>query len=159
MNTLSIFRHSPEVKVVDGLSAVPIPITQVDATITFDGASKTTQDNVEMQFEVGSCSRCPFFDLGQPISSASLDGVTVPVSEIDHHDFDGGPYADLRVIERSSVTGSSHTLSLDYSISSPLSPNGHAPSWEPDSVRLLFNIFLSDLNPACTGRFPCKGKI
>ena len=148
MNTLSIFRHSPRVKVVDGLAAVPVHITQVDATITFDGASKTTQGHAEMQFELGPYSGCPFFDLRQPISSASLDGVAVPVSEIDHHDFGGGSYADLRVIERSLTAGSSHTLSLDYAISSPLSPNGSAPSWEPDSTRLWFNIFLSDLNPA-----------
>ncbi len=148
MNILNIFRHAPEIKVVDGLAAVPIHITQVNATVIFNGASKTAQGSAEMQFEVGPYSGYPFFDLRQPLSSALLDGVAVPASEIGHHDFGGGSDADLRVIERSLVAGSSHTLSLNYSISTPLSPNGQAPSWESDSTRLWFNIFLSDLNPA-----------
>jgi hypothetical protein len=145
---MNIFKYSAGVKVVDGLTAVPTHITQVNATIIFDGASQTTQVTAEMQFDVGPDSGYPYFDLQQTISSASLDGVSIPVSGIAHHDFGGGSNADLRVIERSLVAGSSHTLLLNYSMLSPLSPNGQAPSWESGSTRLWFNILLSDLNPA-----------
>ncbi|NOQ13337.1 MAG: hypothetical protein GQ583_02495 [Methyloprofundus sp.] len=133
---------------MDGLTAVPIHITQVDASIIFNASSKTTEVIAEMQFEVGPDSGYPYFDLQQTITGALLDNAFISVADIEHHYFGGGSNTDLRVIEQWLVSGSIHTLTLTYSIEEPMSPNGQPPSWESGSTRLWFNILLSDLNPA-----------
>jgi len=128
--------------------AVPVHINLVTASIIFDGASKTTQCTAEMQFTVGPDAGYPYFDLRQTVSTAILDGTSLPVSNIAHHDFGGGSDAELRILEQWLAADSSHTLALGYDLTTPDAPNARAIVWETGSARLSFDFYLSDLNPS-----------
>ncbi len=143
---MSPFDHAPSPKFVDGLFAVPIHIDGVTASIVFAADTGTTLCVAEMQFTVGPDSGYPFFDLRQTIETALLDGTPLPASDLGHHDFAGGPNCDLRILESWLDAGTSHTLSLTYTLGTPSSPNARAILW--DAGRLSFSFHLSDLNPA-----------
>ncbi len=145
---MSISRYAPGPITVDGLYAVAIHINQVSASFIFDGATKTAQCAAEMQFTVGSDSGYPYFDLRQNISAANLDGLAIAIGDLAHHDFGGGVDAELRILKRWLIAGSTHTLHLTYPLQRPDAPNARAVVWEADSPRLSFDFHLSDLNPA-----------
>jgi hypothetical protein len=96
---VSNFDLAPLPKTVDGLLAVPIDLQQVTASLLFDGATSSGTGDATMQFVMGSQDGNPIFDLRQTITAAWLDGATLPVAELAHHDFGGGPHAELRVVE------------------------------------------------------------
>lgn len=133
---------------MDGLTAVPMHVEQVQASVLFDAANQSAQCTAEMQFRVGPEAGCPYFDLRQEIGMAALDGLSIPASELAHHDLGGGSNAELRVLERWLAAGSSHVLALSYELATPEAPNARAINWEPRSARLSFDLCLSDLNPA-----------
>jgi hypothetical protein len=145
---MSVFRYAPRPKVVDGLTAVPIHLDLVTASIVFDGSTKTTQCTAETLFTVGPDGGYPYFDLRQAIDTASLDGSPLAIADVAHHDFGGGTDTELRILERWLAAGSAHTLGLSYGLATPDAPNARAIIWESGSARLSFDFHLSDLNPS-----------
>jgi hypothetical protein len=141
---------APPPKTVDGLLAVPIDIQQVTASLVFDGASSTGTGDATMQFVMGPQDGNPIFDLRQTITAALLDGSPVPVSKLAHHDFGGGPQAQLRVLESVLTAGSSHMLRVRYTLGPPQASTAGsyqpAMTWSP-GPRLAFNFGLTDLGP------------
>ncbi len=139
------FAHAPPVKVVDGLTAVAIDIQTVVATIVFDAAAKSATLDAVVDFTMGPVAGNPVFDLRQPITAATLDGVSVPPAQMAHHDFGGGSDAKLRVIERVLAPGSANTLTLHSTLATPDAQNANPIGWDPVSTRLYFDFWFSDL--------------
>ncbi|MGQ0602513.1 MAG: hypothetical protein ACT4QE_12565, partial [Anaerolineales bacterium] len=79
-----------------------------------------------------------------------LDGASLPASALAHHNFGGGSQAELRVLERSLVAGSTHTLRVTYTLGTPQAST--AGSYQPaltwsNGPRLAFNFGFTDLGP------------
>lgn len=140
---------APPVATVDGLVAVPIDIQRITACLTFDGATNSGSGDATLEFTMGMQDGNPIFDLRQTLSSAWLDGAPLAVEKLAHHDFGGGPYADLRVIEVPVAAGTIHTLRVTYDLGPPQCMMGGAyppaMAWS-SGPRLAFNFGLSDLN-------------
>jgi hypothetical protein len=113
------FEIAPPPKLVDGLTAVPIDITSIDAALTFDAASQAATGDATITYEVGPTAGCPIFDLRQTIIGAWLDGAPIAPSLLAHHTFGTGPFTDLRVVESVQAAGSVHTLRVQYSLALP----------------------------------------
>jgi hypothetical protein len=141
------FEHAPPPTTVDGLLAVPIDVTSVTATLTFDAANRTASGTATMDFVVGPTAGCGIFDLRQTITSATLDGAPIPPAQLAHHDFGGGFGAQLRVIGQSLPAGSAHTLAVTYDVAMPSSPNAQPIGWDPGSARVTWDTWFSDLYP------------
>jgi hypothetical protein len=144
------FDLAPPPKTVDGLQAVPIDIQKITASLTFDGATSSGQGDATLEFVVGPENGNPIFDLRQIITAAWLDGVPLPVAQLAHHDFGGGPDAQLRIVESLLAVETSHTLRLTYSLGPPQAPP--AGSYQPAMTwsvgpRLAFNFGFTDLGP------------
>jgi hypothetical protein len=144
------FHLAPPVKTVDGLIAVPIDIQTINAVLIFDGATSTGSGDATINFITGSQNGNPIFDLRQTITAAWLDGVSIPVSKLSHHDFGGGAGAELRIIESSLTANSTHSLRVTYSLGIPQASTagGYQPqlSWS-SGPRLIFNFGFTDLGP------------
>ena len=97
--TSTNFDLAPPARTVDGLFAVPADIQQVDAALTFDGATATGAGDATIQFITGTQAGNPIFDLRQTVTGVWLDGLPVPVGQFAQHDFGGGPNAELRVLQ------------------------------------------------------------
>ena len=104
------FSLAPPPKTVDGLAAVPIDIQKITATLTFDGALSSGSGDATVEFTMGTQNGNPIFDLRQTITDAWLDGAALPVTQLAHHDFGGGPNADLRIVESVLAAGTAHAL-------------------------------------------------
>ena len=140
-----MFELSQPAVSVDGLLAVPISISQIDASIRFDLSTSIASVDVTMDFTVGPTSGCPTFDLRQTISEAWLDGAVFAIDDLAHHDFSGGANAELRVLASNLAAGSSHTLRLIYSLDQPDSPSALPLGW--NGSRLSFDFWFTDLYP------------
>jgi hypothetical protein len=90
----------------------------------------------------------PIFDLRQTITAAWLDGVSIPVAQLAHHDFGGGPNAELRIVESVLASGSIHTLRVSYTLGVPQASmaGSYLPAitWSA-GPRLAFNFGFTDL--------------
>jgi hypothetical protein len=139
--------NAPPVTVVDGLTAVPIDFQSVTATLAFDAAARTAALDAEVAFTMGAADGNPVFDLRQPIDSAVLNGAAVPPAQLAHHDFGGGPGAELRIVERTLAAGSANTLSLHAPVGTPASPSAQPIGFDAASTRLYFDFWFSDLWP------------
>lgn len=139
------FQLAPPAKVVDGLTAVPIDIQELAATVRFDLATRQAQVTATVQFEVGPTAGCPIFDLRQTIATAMLDGAVVATTDLAHHDFGGGADAQLRVLNRTLAAGSVHTLILTYGLGQPQAPSSQPIGWDLTSPRLTWDLWFSDL--------------
>jgi hypothetical protein len=142
------FDLAPPPTTVDGLLAVPIDLQQVTASLVFDGASATGTGDATMRFVTGPQDGNPIFDLRQTITAAWLDGSPVAVAKLAHHDFGGGPQAQLRVLESVLSAGSSHALRVNYALGPPQAST--AGSYQPAMTwsagpRLAFNFGFTDL--------------
>lgn len=142
------FDLAPPSKTVDGLLAVPIDIQQVNATLVFNGSTSFGDGDATMQFVVGPQDGNPIFDLRQTITGAWLDGASVPVAHMAHHDFGGGTHSQLRVLESVLAAGSTHTLRVTYDLGVPQAST--AGSYQPAITwtagpRLAFNFGFTDL--------------
>jgi hypothetical protein len=142
------FDLAPPAKTVDGLLAVPIDIQQITAHLTFDGATGSGSGDATLEFTMGPQNGNPIFDLRQTITAAWLDGAPLPVAQLAHHDFGGGPHAQLRVVQSVLAAGSTHTLRVTYTLGPPqASPAGSyqpAMTWSA-GPRLAFNFGFTDL--------------
>lgn len=142
------FDLAPPVKTVDGLVAVPIDIQTISASLACDGATSTGSGDATLEFTMGPSGGNPIFDLRQTITAAWLDGVAIPVADVAHHDFGGGPNAELRIVESVLAAGSTHTLRVTYTLGIPqAATNG---SYQPSMTfsagpRLVFNFGFTDL--------------
>lgn len=141
------FDLAPPGKLVDGLFAVPIDIQRVAASVAFDGATSTGSADATMEFVVGPTGGCPIFDLRQTITAAWLDGASLAVGQLAHHDFGGGPGAELRIVEAMLAAGSAHSLRVTYAIESPIGAGLPGAAWTA-GPRLVFRFAMSDLSPA-----------
>jgi hypothetical protein len=142
------FDLAPPSKTVDGIKAVPIDIQRVTAALTFDGATSSGVGDATLEFITGAESGCPIFDLRQTLTGATLDGSALPVAKLAHHDFGGGPNAQLRVVESVLAPGTPHKLRVTYGLGPPQASNAGsylpAMTWGP-GPRLAFNFGFTDL--------------
>ena len=106
------FDLAPPAKTVDGLVAVPIDIQKITASLIFDGATSSGKGDATVEFTMGPQNGNPIFDLRQTITAAWLDGVSLPVAQLAHHDFGGGADAHLRIVQSVVTAGTTHTLSI-----------------------------------------------
>ena len=143
------FKYAPQSKLVDGLQAVPIDIQHLDASLIFDSATEICNVDATIEFIVGPDNGNPIFDLRQTISSAWLDGVAFDIAKLAHHDFGGGTDADMRILESVLVSGSNHTLRLQYQLALPDAPNSSSgpPTYDWNSGRLNLKFWYTDLKP------------
>ena len=145
------FHLAPPALTVDGLLAVPIDISAINAVFSFDAAAQTAVADATITYEVGPSAGNPFFDLRQTVSQAWLDNLAFPVAQLAHHTFGSGNFTDLRVIESVQAAGSVHTLRVQYPLAMPNSQLGGsylpALDWLA-GPRLRFVFGLSDLNRA-----------
>jgi hypothetical protein len=145
------FDLAPPAKTVDGLVAVPVDISKIEAAFMFDGAASTATADATITYTVGPTAGNPIFDLRQTIDQAWLDGAPFPAAKVAHHAFGTGSFADLRVVESVQAAGSMHTLRVQYPLALPDSQLGGsylpALSWAP-GPKLTFVFGLSDLNRA-----------
>jgi hypothetical protein len=146
--TTTNFDLAPPKRSVDGLDAVPIDIQHVSAKLTFDGAASNGTGDATIDFIVGPGGGAPIFDLRQTITAAWLDGVSIPPAKLAHHDFGGGPDAELRVVEDVLAEGTTHTLRVTYTLGVPQASTAGsyqpALTWTP-GPRLAFNFGFTDL--------------
>jgi hypothetical protein len=139
---------APSARLVDGLWAVPVDIKRITASLTFDGAARNGVGDATLEFTMGVQNGNPIFDLRQTITAAWLDGAPLPVAKLAHHDFGGGPNAQLRVVETLLAAGSTHTLRVTYTLGPPQAST--AGSYQPaiawsSGPRLAFNFGFTDL--------------
>lgn len=142
------FHLAPPAKTVDGLLAVPIDIDHIEAKLHFDSSAQTGTGDATISFVLGPTGGYPVFDLRQDITGLWLDGASLPVSAAAHHDFGGGPHAELRVLASSLPAGTAHTLRVTYDLSLPAAST--AGSYAPGMTfsagpRLEFNFGFTDL--------------
>jgi hypothetical protein len=142
------FDLAPPVRTVDGLVAAPIDIQRITASLTFDGATASGSGDATLEFILGPQDGNPIFDLRQTITAAWLDDASLPVAQLAHHDFGGGPHAELRVVESVLAAGSTHTLRVTYTLGAPQAST--AGSYQPAMVwsigpRRAFNFGFTDL--------------
>jgi hypothetical protein len=145
------FHLAPPPKTVDGLLAVPIDISSLDATLMFDGATSTAAADATITYTVGPTSGNPIFDLRQTITQAWLDGAPFAPAALAHHTFGSESFTDLRVIESLQAASSVHTLRVRYNLALPDSEMGGAYLPAIDWLagpKLRFVFGLSDLNRA-----------
>jgi hypothetical protein len=145
------FELAPPPRTVDGLLAVPIDISSIEAAFTFDGATSTATADATITYTIGTTAGNPIFDLRQAIGAAWLDGAPFPPASLAHHTFGGVAWTDLRVIESVQAAGSVHTLRVQYPLALPDSQLGGsylpALDWSA-GPRIRFVFGLSDLNRA-----------
>lgn len=126
---------------VDGLLAVPIDIRHVQASLVFDGAASSGVGDAMVQFESGIRDGGPIFDLRQTLTGVWLDGASLTPSKAAHHNFGGGPNAELRVVELVVPAGTPHTLRVAYSLGSPQASGAGsylpAMTWSPGAPACL----------------------
>ena len=142
------FDLAPPVTTVDGLVAVPIDIQRIAASLVFDGATTSGHGAATLEFVMGPQDGNPIFDLRQTITAAWLDGASLEVARLKHHDFGGGTHAELRVVESVLAAGSTHTLHVTYTLGPPQAST--AGSYQPAmrwnaGPRLAFNFGFTDL--------------
>jgi hypothetical protein len=145
------FHLAPPPKTVDGLLAVPIDISSLDATLMFDGATSTAAADATITYTMGPTSGNPIFDLRQTITQAWLDGAPFAPAALAHHTFGSESFTDLRVIESLQAASSVHTLRVRYNLALPDSEMGGAYLPAIDWLagpKLRFVFGLSDLNRA-----------
>jgi hypothetical protein len=140
------FELAPEPKNIDGLSAVPIDIQQLDAHVIFDLHVHKAKVEATIDFVVGPDEGNPFFDLRQDIDSAYINDEQIPINKLRHHDFKGGDNSELRILEKVLSANSRNKLRLDYELSKPQSHFSRPIGWDND--RLYFEFWFSDLYSA-----------
>lgn len=141
----------PKVLPGTGITAVPIDIQHIDATITLDAIARSATGTASVQFVSGPLAGSPVFDLRQPISDVRLDGASLGPAGAPLRDLGGGADAQMRVLGATVPAGTTHTLGVDYDVGTPQSPNGgsYPPAlvYSPGpAVRLSFGF--TDLFPA-----------
>jgi hypothetical protein len=62
------FALAPPAKVVDGLTAAPIDIQRITASLVFDGATQSGSGDATPEFVTGPQAGSPIFDLRQTIT-------------------------------------------------------------------------------------------
>src|SRR5712691_9101834 len=141
------FDLAPPAKTVDGLVAVPIDIQKITASLIFDGATSSGKGDATVEFTTGPQNGNPIFDLRQTITAAWLDGASLPVAQLAHHDFGGGTDAELRIVESILPSGTTHTLRVTYSLGTPQASTfgTYLPglTWSA-GPRLAFNFGFTD---------------
>lgn len=149
----SIFGYQgPPGRMVDGLMAVPMEIQNLNALLRFDSTTESCEVDSTIEFKVGPVTGNPIFDLRQTISNAWLDGSSIDVEKLTHHDFGGGVDAKMRIIESILDAGSFHTLRLTYPLSLPdaLNSSSGPPTYQWNNERLNLKFWYTDL---CAGRY------
>lgn len=144
------FHLAPPGKMVDGLWAVPIDIQRITATLRFDGSTSSGTGEATITFRMGRQAGNPIFDLRQTITAAWLDGASMPITQLAHHNFGGGSQADMRIVEALLAAGSTHSLRVTYTLGVPQAST--AGSYQPAITwsagpRLAFNFGFTDLGP------------
>ena len=144
------FDLAPAGKIVDGLTAVPIDIQHITASLIFDGATSSGTGDATIDFIVGPGGGCPIFDLRQTITAVWLDNAPVAVADAAFHDLGGGAGSELRIVNSALAANSSHTLRVTYALSMPQASmvGSYLPAmtWSV-GPRLVFNFGFTDLGP------------
>lgn len=144
------FVHAPAPVEVDGLTAVPIDILELDAELSFDAAAASAYAHGTLTFQLGEAGGMPIFDLRQTPDTLRLDGKTLPGSALARHDFGAGGDAGFLILEVTLAPCSVHRLEFGHSLGVPQAPLAVGPSYGQAPARVHFDLFASDLN---AGRF------
>jgi len=126
---------------------VPIDIEAVNAQIAFDPLNRRASAAASVVFTVGADAGCPVLDLRQPVGAATLDGSSLPVDALAHHDLDGGVGAEMRVLGRSLAAGSRHEMQLRYQLATPAATDAQPVGWDDERAAVRFDFWMSDLHP------------
>jgi hypothetical protein len=133
---------------VDGLHAVPVDISSLEATMVLDGATKITSVEAHLRFRTGPSDGAPVFDLRQTLERATLNGAELELGRLRHHALGGGDGADLRVIEATVPACSENQLDLDYRLEQPDVFIAPPVIWDAAAPGASWESYFSDLNPA-----------
>lgn len=136
--------HAPPVTPKNGLTAVPIDIQDLDATVTIDAVTETAAATAAMTFRLGPDGGHPVFDLRQTILTADLDGEPVDPALLAEHTFFGGPDAQMRILAVELEPCSEHVLTLTYALTKPTTLDGKGMQWEEGRVK--WDFYFSDLD-------------
>ncbi len=152
------FHLAPPIKEVDGLTAVPIDIQQLDAQVEFDMQTGKAKVKASMRFIMGGTDGNPVFDLRQKIQKACLNDVEISPDKFQHHNFGGDSKYDdkLGILDTIVAANSENTLRLEYELNEPKSdglqpPDNPDPAylyWNFGSTRLYWDFYFTDLYPA-----------
>lgn len=137
---------APPITEVDGLTAVPIDIGSIEATVVLDAGAQIASAVATVQFTTGAQDGAPIFDLRQDILSASLNGSPLDPQALAPHDFGGGAGAEMRVIDVVLPACSDHTLVLEYALEQPAAGGSRPLAWTGDTG-VGWDFWMSDLTP------------
>jgi len=137
---------APPVKTIDGLVAVPIDIQNLYAHVIFDMVAQRASVEATLEFLMGVEDGNPIFDLRQNIKEAWINNEPIDIEKLRHHDFGGGPGAELIILEKAISKGSKNILKLHYELNKPNCPESQDIGW--DTPRLYFEFWFTDLHPA-----------
>ncbi|HVH98595.1 MAG TPA: hypothetical protein VM869_07790 [Enhygromyxa sp.] len=143
----SAFIHAPAPVEIDGLSAVPIDILELDAELSFDATLATAQAQGTLTFQLGESGGMPILDLRQTPELLLLDGQPLANESLARHDFGVGLQAGFLILEVALEPCSVHTLEFDYALATPQAPQAAGLSFAQSPARAYFDLFATDLNP------------
>ncbi|HLT38349.1 MAG TPA: hypothetical protein VK034_18815, partial [Enhygromyxa sp.] len=144
------FALAPAPVEIDGLSAVPIDILELDALLSFELATATTSAAATLRFALGETGGMPFFDLRQTPDTLLLDGRPIDGSLLVRHDFGVGWDYGFLILELELEPCTVHQLELGYPVSTPQARLAEGPKFSQEPARVRFDLLASDLDP---GRF------
>jgi hypothetical protein len=143
------FHLAPPSKMVGGALCVPIDISHIEANLDFNMATQTATGDATITFQMGPDNGRPIFDLRQTITEIFEDGsaIATPLSDIISVDFGGGPNASMKVLAKTYLANSIHTLRLKYTINMPAASmaGSYLPQITYNTDRLIFNFGFTDL--------------
>lgn len=146
----------PPTVALDGTSAVPLDLLHVDAAIALDAGRAAARGQATVHFRMGPHGGQPFFDLRQTLTSATLDGQALPVSDLAPHAFTAAPSTSLRVFARDLAPCSEHVLELTWDLGVPTSDDSvpvdfsrpGAARWDLEFTDLRGGRYLEQWLPA-----------
>ncbi len=100
-------------------------IQQLYSHVVFDMSARKAQVISTIHFTAGTQDGNPIFDPRQEIIQAQLNDEMFPVDKLQHHDFGGGPDAELRMIEKVTPVSGENKLTAIYELSQLNSPKSH----------------------------------
>lgn len=139
-------RLAPPPVAIDDHVIVPIDVTALAASMTFDPINKVASVTAHLTFRVGPTAGWPVFDLRQTVLAAELDGLPVPLSDLSRQTLSPDDPLGVMLFGQDLEPCSEHVLSLAYELATlPLDPSSPIPKWTDQGV--LWHSAFSDMNP------------
>ncbi|MFO7564818.1 MAG: hypothetical protein R6X02_19395 [Enhygromyxa sp.] len=139
--------HAPAPVEIDGLTAVPIDILELEAELSFDVAAATAFAQGTLRFALGEAGGMPIFDLRQTPETLRLDGRLLAPDQLARQDFGVGVDFGFRILEVELAPCSVHELEFAYPLTTPQAPLAVGPRFASGPDRVYFDLSFSDLEP------------